>query len=51
METFPSDLDSASARHRPKPQEQSSQPVLTSHEYGWDGGTLERFGRLTCKLR
>ena len=36
---------------RPKPQEQFPRPALTSHEYGWDGGTLERFGRLTCKLR
>ena len=36
---------------KPFPQEVFSRPVLTSHQYGWSGKTLEIFGRLNMNLR
>jgi len=36
---------------RLNPMKEANQPRLTSHEVGWHKANLERFGRLTCRLR
>lgn len=34
-----------------KPQEKFNKPTITSHDYGWRGANLERFGGMMCRLR